>query len=96
MRREKTGLGSQVMQRGRLTRASRWSAGRLKATGGVARDLAIVVQELEEFLDPEVIPDWLLTEQYTLRSRTPIQALQDGDLAEVLRTVNETEHGAYI
>ena len=96
MRREKTWLRSQVMQRGRLTIASRWSVGRLKATGRVARDLSVVVQELEEFLDPDVIPGWLLTEQYTLGGRTPIQALRDGDVSEVLCAANATEHGAYI
>jgi transcriptional regulator with XRE-family HTH domain len=58
--------------------------------------LAVVVQELEEFLDPDVISDWLLTEQYTLGGRTPVQALRDGHLAEVLQTANATEHGAYI
>jgi DNA-binding transcriptional regulator YiaG len=58
--------------------------------------IAVVVQELEEFLDPDVIPDWLLTEQYTLAGRTPIDALRGGQLAEVLQTANATEHGAYI
>lgn len=58
--------------------------------------LAVVVQELEEFLDPDVIPDWLLTEQFTLGGRTPVEALRDGHLAEVLHTANATEHGAYI
>lgn len=58
--------------------------------------LAVVVQELEEFLDPDVIPDWLLTEQYTLGSRTPVDALRNGHLAEVLHLANATEHGAYI
>lgn len=58
--------------------------------------LAIVVRELEEFLDPEVIPDWLLTEQFALNGRTPVEALRDGHLAEVLQTANATEHGAYI
>jgi DNA-binding transcriptional regulator YiaG len=58
--------------------------------------LAVVVQELEEFLDPDVIPDWLLTEQYTLAGRTPVDALRAGQLAEVLQTANATEHGAYI
>lgn len=73
-----------------------------EASGGesagvdVAGDLAVVVQELESFLDPEVIPDWLITEQYTLGGRTPVQALRDGDLAEVLQVVNATEHGAYL
>ena len=58
--------------------------------------LAVVVQELEEFLDPDVIPDWLLTEQYTLAGRTPVEALRGGQLAEVLQMANATEHGAYI
>jgi transcriptional regulator with XRE-family HTH domain len=58
--------------------------------------LAVVVRELEEFLDPDVIPDWLLTEQYTLGNRTPVEALREGHLAEVLQAANATEHGAYI
>lgn len=58
--------------------------------------LAVVVNELEEFLDPEVIPDWLFTEQYTLGGVTPVTALREGHLAEVLQAANATEHGAYI
>jgi hypothetical protein len=58
--------------------------------------LAVVVQDLGEFLDPDVIPDWLLTEQYTLGGRTPVDALRAGQLAEVLQAANATEHGAYI
>lgn len=58
--------------------------------------LSVVVGELAAFLHPEVIPDWLLTEQFTLRGRTPIRALQEGQLVEVLQTVNASEHGAYI
>lgn len=58
--------------------------------------LAVVVQELEEFLDPDVIPDWLVTEQYTLGGRTPLHALRDGQLAQVLQTANAAEHGAFV
>ncbi|HEY0152532.1 MAG TPA: hypothetical protein VGB92_11070 [Longimicrobium sp.] len=58
--------------------------------------LAVVISELQEFLDPDVIPDWLLTEQYALGGRTPVRALREGMLAEVLQTANATEHGAYI
>jgi DNA-binding transcriptional regulator YiaG len=57
--------------------------------------LAVVVQDLGEFLDPEVIPDWLQTEQYTL-GRSPVDALRAGQLAEVLQAANATEHGAFI
>jgi DNA-binding transcriptional regulator YiaG len=58
--------------------------------------LAVVVSELEEFLDPDVIPDWLVTEQHTLRGEAPVRALREGQLAEVLQAANATEHGAYI
>lgn len=67
-----------------------------QANSQLLSHLAIVVQELEEFLDPDVIPDWLLTEQYTLSGRTAVDALRGGHLAEVLQTANATEHGAYI
>ncbi len=58
--------------------------------------LAVVVQELAEFLDPDVIPDWLMTEQHMLGRRTPVQALREGSLADVLQAVNATEHGAFV
>lgn len=58
--------------------------------------LAVVVHELGEFLDPEVIPDWLLTEQFTLDGATPIDALRAGQLTEVLQAANATEHGAFV
>jgi transcriptional regulator with XRE-family HTH domain len=58
--------------------------------------LAVVVTELQEFLDAEVISDWLRTDQYTLSGRTPVRALREGMLAEVLQTANAAEHGAYI
>ena len=57
--------------------------------------LAVVVQELAEYLDPDVIPDWLMTEQHSLGGRTPVQALREGSLADVLQAVNATEHGAF-
>lgn len=57
--------------------------------------LAVVVQELTEFLHPDVIPDWLVTEQHTLGGRTPVQALREGSLADVLQAANATEHGAF-
>ena len=58
--------------------------------------LAVVVNELREFLDPDVISDWLVTGQATLGGRTPVAALRAGQLAEVLQSANATEHGAFI
>jgi hypothetical protein len=95
MKRAKTEVGNRAMRR-IGTEVNSPSVDQLQETDGIARDLAVVVRELEEFLDPDVISDWLLTEQFSLGGRTPIQALRDGDLAEVLHLVNATEHGAYI
>jgi transcriptional regulator with XRE-family HTH domain len=58
--------------------------------------LAVVVTELESFLDPDVIPDWLATEQHALGGCTPVEALREGRLADVLYAANATEHGAYV
>ena len=80
-------------------RSSRMEAGARGAQRGNARalsHLAVVVGTLGEFLDPDVIADWLLTEQHTLSGRTPAEALRDGGLAEVLYAANATEHGAYV
>ncbi len=57
--------------------------------------LAVVVGELAEFLDPDVTGDWLLCEQGALGGLTPLQALREGRLADVLQSANATEHGAY-
>lgn len=56
--------------------------------------VAITADALLSFLDPEVVPDWLTTEQFELHSG-PIEALREGRLAEVLQTANATEQGAY-
>ncbi|HEX7242406.1 MAG TPA: Rv2175c family DNA-binding protein [Longimicrobiaceae bacterium] len=58
--------------------------------------VAVVVEMLDRFLDPDVIADWLLTEQFSLGGRTPVDALRAGRLAEVLQAVNAMEHGAYV
>ena len=80
------------------TRLNAWKSG-LEAPNAqnaqLLSHLAVVVAELEEFLDPDVIADWLLSEQHTLGGRTPLQALRDGRLAEVLQAANATEHGAF-
>jgi transcriptional regulator with XRE-family HTH domain len=81
-----------------LTRLAAWKRGVVAPNAANARalsHLSVVVRELEEFLDPDVIPDWLLTEQITLGGRTPAEAIRKGRLAEVLYAANATEHGAY-
>jgi hypothetical protein len=58
-------------------------------------DLATVSDALRRFLHPAVLRDWLETEQPELDGRTPIEALREGRLADVLQSANATEHGAY-
>ena len=80
------------------TRLAAWKRGIETPTPENARLLshvAVTVTELGEFLDPEVIHDWLLTEQITLGGRTPAESLREGRLAEVLYAANASEHGAY-
>lgn len=57
--------------------------------------LAVVISALGEFLDEDVTGDWLLSSQLQLGGRTPLQALREGHLADVLQAANATEHGAY-
>jgi len=81
------------------SRLSSWKSGMVAPSSSHARvlsHLAVTVAELAEFLDPDVIPDWLVTEQHTLGGLTPVDALRDGRLAEVLFAANATEHGAYV
>ena len=74
---------------------ARWKRGELAAeTGRRLRHLAVAISELEEFLDPSVIEDWL-TSKSPGELKSPLDWLREGNLAEVLHLVNATEHGAY-
>ncbi len=77
---------------------SRWKSGEFPSTENAAllRQLAVVTEELVQFLDPEVVADWLTTPQFELANRTPMQALRESRLADVLLAANATEYGAYI
>jgi hypothetical protein len=80
------------------TRIAAWKNGQLPDPGNahLLSSLASVVDDLLRFLEPEIIPDWLVTGQFELRNKTPIEALRAGQLAEVLLAANATESGAYI
>jgi hypothetical protein len=58
-------------------------------------DLATVGDVLRRILHPATIQDWLTTRQPELDGATPVEALRDGRLAEVLLAANATEHGAF-
>lgn len=80
------------------TRIAAWKNGQAPDTENakLLSAVAVAVGELLRFLDPEVVPDWLTTEQFDLQDRTPMEALREGHLADVLQAANATEHGAYL
>lgn len=57
------------------------------------RDLAVVVDELEDVFDREVIPDWLFADR--IGGPSPMELLRRGNLAEVLLLINAASTGAY-
>lgn len=59
-------------------------------------DVATTVDALLRFLHPSVVAGWLVSPQFDLRDRTPVEMLRDGRLPDVLLSVNAMEHGAYI
>lgn len=79
------------------TRIAEWKTGKRPdpENAELLSALATTVEVLLRFLDPEVAPDWLTTEQFELLA-TPMESLRAGRLAEVLQAANATEHGAYV
>lgn len=59
-------------------------------------NVATTVDALERFLHPSVVGSWLISPQFELEDRTPVEVLREGRLTEVLLSVNATEHGAYV
>lgn len=59
-------------------------------------DVATTIDALMRFLHPNVVAGWLISPQYELDERTPIEVLREGRLTDVLMSVNATEHGAYV
>lgn len=59
-------------------------------------DVATTVDALLRFLHPSVVAGWLISPQFELEDRTPVEMLREGHLPEVLQSVNATEHGAYV
>lgn len=80
------------------TRVAAWKSGQAPdaENAKLLSALAITVDELLRFLDSEVVPDWLTTGQFELQGRTPMEALREGHLADVLQAANATEYGAYV
>ena len=77
------------------SRIASWKQGDLpdEANARLLRDLAVVVDELEEVYDREVIPDWLFANR--VDGPSPMELLRQGNLAEVLHLINAASTGAY-
>ena len=75
---------------------TRWAAGEALQPDveRLLRDLAVVVSELEEVYEPEAIPAWLAS-RAPGETRTPLDLLREGNLAEVLHLINASAHAAY-
>ena len=80
------------------SRVSGWKSGDLpdRENARLLAGLGIVVDALLDFMDPDVVPDWLETGQYEARGRAPLDLLREGRLSEVLQLVNATETDAYV
>lgn len=80
------------------TRVAAWKLGRLPdaVNTQLLAAVAVTVHALVQFLDPEVVADWLTTDAEELGGVAPVEALRQGRLAEVLQLANATEHGAYL
>lgn len=80
------------------TRLAAWKVGQLPdaVNTQLLAAVAVTVHALVQFLDPEVVADWLTTEAEELGGVAPVEALRQGHLADVLQLANATEHGAYL
>jgi transcriptional regulator with XRE-family HTH domain len=80
------------------SRISAWKKGKLpdREHARLLATLGIVVNELAEFMDSEVICDWLTAPQIEIGGREPADLLREGSLIEVLQLANATEYGAYV
>ncbi len=80
------------------TRIAAWKKGHAEPRREHVRilaDLATTVDVLRRFLHPSVLDDWLTSPKVQLRDQTPVEALREGRLTEVLQAANAAEHGAY-
>ncbi len=79
------------------SRVARWKQGELpdRENARFLRDLGIVVSLLDEYLEAEVIPDWLHGVNAHLGDRRPLEAIREGRLSEVVRAIEAEKGGAF-
>jgi hypothetical protein len=76
---------------------ARWKQGEIpdRENARFLRDVGIVVSLLDEYLDDDVIPDWLHGVNAHLGDRRPLEAIREGRLSEVVRAIEAEKSGAF-
>ncbi|CAN5555864.1 hypothetical protein BH24GEM3_BH24GEM3_19770 [soil metagenome] len=79
------------------SRVARWKQGEIpdRENARFLRDVGIVVSLLDEYLDDDVIPDWLHGVNAHLGDRRPLEAIREGRLSEVVRAIEAEKSGAF-
>ncbi len=79
------------------SRVARWKQGEVpdRENARFLRDLGIVVSLLDEYLEDEVIPDWLHGINAHLGDRRPLEVIREGRLSEVVRAIEAEKSGAF-
>jgi hypothetical protein len=74
----------------------RWKRGKGLDPEGerLLRDVSVAVSELLTIYDAEVVPEWLHGRPQG-ETRSPLEWLREGNLAEVLNLINASATGAY-
>lgn len=80
------------------TRLIAWKSGEAQPSREHLRilaDLATAVGALSRAVHPSAIQDWLTAPKLPLANLTPLEALREGRLADVLQAADAAEHDAY-
>lgn len=79
------------------SRVARWKQGEMpdRENARFLRDLGIVVSLLDDYLEAEVISDWLHGVNAHLGDRQPLEVIREGRLSEVVRAIEAEKSGAF-
>ena len=78
---------------------SRWNQGRAyphASTEKTLLELEYIVDQLNDFYDPNEARQWIFSPQKLLKGESPAALIRNGQIDEVLRLVNQLRDGAYL
>ena len=78
---------------------SRWNLGRSyphARTEKTLLELEFIVDQLSDFYEPNEARHWVFSRQKHLRGASPAELIQDGQIDEVRRLVNQLRDAVYI